>query len=65
MGGVSTSPMVRAPRIPTTNTTELHYGLSFLFVKVSNALTTYSLRAIIEADIELFTYDGNGGVLVN
>lgn len=53
---------VRAPRLPSNSLTDIHYGLSFLFVKPSSTLTTYTLRAVITADIELFSYDGNQGV---
>jgi hypothetical protein len=45
--GAADSPFIRAPRLPTTDLTQVHYGLSFLFNKVSVAATTYTLQAII------------------
>lgn len=53
---------MRAPKLSTTNLNEPHFGMSFLFVKLSPTVTTFSLRAVITADIEFYSYDGNGGV---
>lgn len=53
---------LRAPRLPSSNTTAVHYGMSFLFIKTAPTVTTYLLRGVITADIEFFSYDGNNGV---
>lgn len=54
---------VRAPRLPTTSLDDPHFGMSFLFTKLSPAITVYNLRAVLSATIEFFSYDGNNGVL--
>lgn len=45
------SPLLRAPKLPTSDLTQIHYGLSFLFSKSSATATTYILQAVLEADI--------------
>jgi len=56
-------PFLKSPKIPTTDLTRNHYGLSYLFVKSSPANTSYTVRATITMDIAFYSYDGNGGVL--
>lgn len=63
--GVGDGIFLRAPKLSTTNINEPMFGLSYLFTKISATATTYSLRAVITADIEFYSYDGNGGVLAN
>jgi hypothetical protein len=53
---------VKSPRLPTNSTNDVHYGMSFLFIKPSATALAYTLRAVITADIELYSYDGNQGV---
>jgi hypothetical protein len=55
---------LRAPRLPTDSITDIHYGMSFLFLKPSATVTSYTLRAVITADIEFYSYDGNQGVVL-
>jgi hypothetical protein len=38
--------------------------MSFLFLKPSATVTSYTLRAVITADIEFYSYDGNQGVVL-
>jgi len=40
-------PFLKSPKIPTTDLTRNHYGLSYLFVKTSPTLTTYTVRGTI------------------
>jgi hypothetical protein len=53
---------VKAPKTSTANFDLPHYGLSYLFVKVSNVATVFNLKAVITANIEFYTYSGNNGV---
>jgi len=42
---------VKAPRLPSNSLTDIHYGMSFLFVKPGPTASSYALRAVITADI--------------
>ena len=53
---------IRTPKISTADVNELHFGHSLLFIKTSNALTTYNFRIIVTCDVEFYTYTGNNGL---
>jgi len=57
-----TGPWLKSPKLPVSDTTRNHFGMSFLFVKPSNATSTMTLRAVITMRIALYSYDGNGGL---
>jgi len=46
----------------TTNLDQPMYGHSFLFLKPLNFTNIVSLNAVITANIEFYTYNGNQGL---
>lgn len=54
-GGVN-SVLLRAPRIPVQNVSQVHYGHSFLFANIGTIVVR--IIAVVDATIQFYTYDG-------
>lgn len=53
--------MLRSPRLPISDKTRNHYGLSYLFTRADN-LGDVSIRGVVTTSIAFYTYDGNQGL---
>jgi len=50
-----------SPRLPVSDKTRVHYGISYLFARPDNLGTT-TIRGVLTFDVAFYTYDGNSGV---
>lgn len=50
--------LLRAPKLPCSDTNNLHFGHSLLFTK-PNSTTTCLVRIFVTVTFEFFIYDGN------
>jgi hypothetical protein len=50
-----------SPRLPISDQTRVHYGISYLFTR-AQADNTNIVRGALSFDIAYYTYDGHSGV---
>jgi hypothetical protein len=50
--------MLRSPKLPCSDKTRNHYGLSYLFTRPDN-LGNVTIRGVFEFTVAFYTYDGN------